>query len=64
MSPAAATQIKALNYGAGALKVTADGTVEGAALYGIHARNVNGADLTITTGQYSDVTGGNVGIFL
>ena len=55
--------IRARNYG-GVLEITANGKVTGTAGYGIYARNAStGTDLTITTGQYSDITGGYYGVF-
>jgi hypothetical protein len=55
--------IQALNFGAGALSVTANGDVTGSTDIGIYALNTGGGtDLSVTTGAGSAVTGGFNGI--
>ena len=56
--------IRAGNLGTGALEITANGKVTGTAFYGIYAsNNSTGTDLTVTTGQYSDIAGGARTVF-
>ena len=54
--------IRALNFGSGALSITADGDVEGTNNTGIWGNSVNGTNLDVTTGADTIVTGGIFGI--
>jgi hypothetical protein len=57
--------ISALNYGTGALTVTANGDVTGTNNVGLYARNnaASDGDLTVTTGPGADVSSDAHGIF-
>jgi Autotransporter beta-domain len=54
--------IEALNYGSGAVSITANGDVTGTGFAGIRAFNNYGTDLTVTTGAGTTITGGFFGL--
>ena len=54
--------IRDVNFGAGALSVTANGDVTGGS-DGIYARNIYGTGLTVTTGAGTTVKGGYYGVY-
>src|SRR5690606_1587248 len=57
--------VYALNYGSGALSITANGEVTGITEHGIYAsaRGTDGTGFTVTTGSSSTVSGGSDGIY-